>query len=242
MGATGQGGGKGNNSINSFNDGPTTIKLDSPLVYSDNIQYMGNGKNQIITFENKQIGAKREHNLLIMNDGSVVESNTGGKKKVSASISARLKADIYTHNHPREEGVLGGSFSAEDMSNFIQFNQRMYRAAAKEGTYVISKGNNYDATKGAEFVKQITDFQNQSYKSTRKYTKQLQQEYDAAANKISADNSLTFAQKQAANNKAYKEVSDKLARYANNELLALHNWYITNANKYGLVYSLERRK
>ena len=243
MGSTGANtSGAGSTSITIFQDGPVTIEFDEPLVYSNTKQSIpSKAEKGIREFEAKHINSKTEYSYFVTDDGKVVESNHGGKKTVSASAYARLNSDLMTHNHPSVLGGLGGSFSADkDLYNFVNYKQHMYRAAAKEGVYVISKTPAFTKEGGKEFVKQATEFSKPLLAEARKYRLKLQKQAQAEANIIYADKSLTSKERSAKINKLVTDANIQLYKKQNPILIKIHNWYRDNAGKYGMIYGLEK--
>ena len=246
MGATGSNKSGKSNSVMALQDGNATITLDSPLVYSDTKQAMSSSAGkQIMSFENKHVDSKREHSILIMDDGTVIENNTGGKSSVKASTQARMKADILSHNHPNPiEGALGGTFSSADLNNFVNFNQHMYRASSKEGTYVITVDTDdpsYTRTRALNLVADYQKLEKQQNRNFKKLHIQWKQETSQALSDIYSDQTLSSSEMSKRSKAANKSFMDKQIKEANRQLVEAHNWLVQNANKYGFHYGLERR-
>ena len=221
MGSRGAGSGRTGAKITSFSDGNTTIDLsESPLVYGERDKALtGKAREAIENFENRRYKNKIEFSTFVTEDGSVIEENRGGRGSVGASYLARKTADAMSHNHPRPEGVLGGTFSTGDMSNFVQYKQHTYRATAKEGTYSISKGKNFD---GKNFLSAFK-------KAESEITKAAQNEFDSLNSKVRTG-ALSYEQ------------AVKKGAIANNKMLVgLHDWFLKNQKKYGYTYTLEKR-
>lgn len=223
MGSRGAGSGRvgSGGKITSFQDGGTTIDLsESPLVYGGKDKALtGKAREALENFENQRYKNKIEYSKFISDDGSTIEENRGGRGSVSASYSARMTADAMSHNHPRSEGVIGGTFSTGDINNFTRFNQHTYRATTKEGTYSISKGKDFDGSGLANAYR----------KAEREITTQTRNENRALNSKVRSGE-LTYEQairKNTANN--------------NKMLVSLHNWLNDNQKKYGYTYTLEKR-
>ena len=193
---------------------------ETPLVYGQkDAALTGNARKALEDFENRRYKMKTEYSTFIDANGKVIESNHGNKGSVGATFYARKTADAMSHNHPREEGVLGGPFSAGDMQNFSNYNQTTYRATAKEGTYSITKGKNFKAEDFKNAVKAHSD---STYLKAKSITDQLAADYHAK--KID-----------------YKEYVAKHHKANNAMLVEDHNWFLANQKKYGYTYTLERR-
>ena len=220
------------------------ITLPEPLAYGS---YDVNVPQSILDFEEKRKSAKIEFSLLVNDDGTVIESNKGGKYGVKASTSARLNADILSHNHPRsDDGILGGTFSPGDINNFMKYNQHTYRADAKEGVYSMTKGERLgnDVQLRADMYKAYRDFDAgvhkesgvQISKYTTEYTSQARQiESDFRAGRISREEAINR------NNEAYGSYVVKANAEVNRALVQLHNWLIEHQKQYDYKYALFQR-
>ena len=224
MGSRGAGSGRTSigGKISQLSDGNTVIDLSgSPLVYGGLDKALtGKARETIENFENRRYKNKIEYSMFIKEDGSTIEENRGGRGSVSASYIARITADAMSHNHPRPEGVIGGTFSTGDINNFVKYNQHTYRATAKEGTYSISKGKNFDGKGFATAYKQA--------------------ERDISAKAKSDFTSLNFKVKSGT--LTYEQAVKQGATANNKMLVALHNWLNDNQKKYGYTYTLEKRQ
>ena len=211
----------GANTVRELTIGDDKIDLsDSPLVYGEKDKALtGQARTTIEAFENKRYGMKTEYSTFVDANGRVIENNHGNKGNVGATLYARKTADVMSHNHPREEGMLGGPFSAGDMANFSNFNQTTYRATAKEGTYSITKGKNF---KGQDFQKAVKAQSDASYQKCKSITDALASDYRAGK-------------------MTYSEYRIKAVKANNAMLVDDHNWFMANQKKYGYSYTLERR-
>ena len=223
MGSRGAGSGRvgSGGRITSFQDGDTTIDLsDSPLTYGGKDKALtGKAREAIEQFENNRYKNKIEYSTFVSDDGTVIENNKGGRGSVGASYSARQTADAMSHNHPRGEGVIGGTFSTGDMGNFVKYNQHTYRATAKEGTYSISKDKNFD---GNGFLSAFS-------KASR--------EIDSSASK---ENRLLNS-KVRTGEITYEQAIKQNRSINNKMLVSMHNWLLDNQKKYNYTYTLEKR-
>ena len=145
----------------------------------------------------------------------------GGRGSVSVPRSYHdQEGGVFTHIHPREAGVLGGTFSDADLYNFAKGKSKGTRAAAKEGTYSISKTGNFDR-KGFEA-----------------YVAQCNKEFDSNINRMAKDARDAFY----AGKVDYSSYRAMHRKNANTALVNLHNAYAAGQKKYGYVYTLEQHK
>lgn len=197
------------------------IELDSPLKYTGKDPYItGDIRDKMEVWEAKRRANKIEYSTILDENGNVVCENKGGKNSVRTLTRDRMTPNSYfSHNHPRDEaGVLSGTFSDGDLRNFATYKQITYRATGKEGTYSISKTNNF---KAAEFMSYI-----------RQSNSQLSKEYKNSVNQIISEYR---------NGKLdYKQTISKTNAAFNEWMVKTHNDLLANADKYGYVYSLER--
>lgn len=204
-------------------DGTSTIDLsDSPLRYGKSDKALdGRRRAEVEAFESRYVGAKVENAATFDSSGNITEQRRGGKGSVKTSVAKFNEADTYSHNHPRQQGVLGGTFSVADLSNFSVFDVTTVRAAAKEGTYSISKNwGKFDSAGFQQYYKseyaRITKEYNSTFRSLNKRVMANQMEYDT--------------------------YSREFTRTQNKQLVDLHNVLIRGQSQYGYSYTLERRK
>ena len=209
--------------------GDTTLNINgdiidlsaSPLVYGSNDPSLtGNARAVTEAFENKRYQNKVEYSQFIDANGNILETNKGGKGSVSASMWARQTADVMSHNHPRQDGIIGGTFSDGDIRNFGMFNQTTYRATAKEGTYSITKGTNYH---GRSMLNAYRAEVNRLTSNARSAGAQLKSDY--------RNGTVT-----------YKDAVKRSNQINNAMLVGMHNWLLANQSTYNYTYTLERRK
>ena len=120
--------------------------------------------------------------------------------------------------------MIGGTFSEADINGFANTmlfpNYKTMRAAAKEGTYSISRDTNFDGYGLRKYysgiIKTATSEYNASYNSITK---------SALAGSLSKEEYIAKA------NTAF-----------NKFLVDLHNGLINGQKQFGYFYSLERRK
>ena len=118
-------------------------------------------RKNLDAWETKRSKAKIEYAMSYYPDGTPIGKEVkGGKGSVKTPLSYHATdGATFTHNHPRGDGMLGGTFSPADLLNFAIGGNTTCRATAKEGTYSISKGKNFDKAGFNSYVaKANTDF------------------------------------------------------------------------------------
>ena len=141
-----------------------TIYLDIPLEYGGFDKGLDEEtRKKIQYFEYKYLskGGGLEWGMSIERD----KENFAQGDRIEVSIKP---GDIVTHIHPRRDGILGGNFSIADMEFFTNYdNIKTFRAVAKEGTYSITKGENFDAEKFRNaFIESENSLREQTFSST----------------------------------------------------------------------------
>lgn len=193
---------------------------DTPLIYGDlDSALTGNARTVIEQFENRRYTTKTEYSRFIDSNGNIIEENHGGRGSVGATMHARQTADAMSHNHPRGDGGLGGTFSEGDISNFSRFNQTTYRATAKEGTYSISKTGSFNG-------------------------KALSRDYDLAVKRMETNligNADSVKLQYRTGKISYNQAVTSIQKLNNAFLVEMHNWLLNNQSNYGYTYTLERR-
>lgn len=199
----------------------------SKIEFDGDLKYYGNDKNikgqvrqNIEAFETKRATSKIEYAYAVDKDGNpLMKEKRGGKGSVRVPLYVHdTDGATFTHIHPRGDGMLGGTFSSADLRNFAMFKNTTCRAKAKEGTYSITKGKNFDKNGFMTMVRQAdSDFT----KELRTINRSLQSKINSG--KISYEDGL----KQSA--KAF-----------NTALINLHNAYKSGEKKYGYTYTLEK--
>ena len=207
-------------------DGQITIGMDT-VEFDGTLNYYGNEtaisreqRDGVSTFEGKRKKAKVEYAYAVDADGNPIGQEVrGGKTSVSAPIKFHdTQGAVFTHNHPREDGVFGGTFSTADLRNFAIFGNKTERAVAKEGTYSITKKKNFDSSGFQSFI--------------NKQHSEARQAYADALSVISKDRTSGKIN--------YDEYRVRAKRAMNNYLIDLHNRYKSGEKTYGYSYTLER--
>ena len=248
MGSTGSGKPKELGIKNVTMPDGTEIELEDELEYGTDT---GKGRlpQTVTDFENKRKKAKIEYDILTRADGTVIESNKGGKRSVRSTVFANALANITSHNHPRsgdEAGILGGTFSPQDISNFMRFpNQTTLRAVAGEGTYSITKtpGLKQDTRLSAKFATDFRDFERDSGKDYDTAERAAYSVYRSIQNSNNSDvrlGKMDWSEASKRNHAAYEDYMKEVCKAQNRQLIRMHKWLIDNQKKYGYTYGLER--
>lgn len=203
-------------------DGSRIDMSHAPLKYGKHDRTMTTPvRDAVDRFEEKRMRNKIEYGCLVDERGNVISERKGGKGSVRMYNRDYEKAVVMTHIHPREAGMLGGSFSREDIDALIKFPKLMtMRAVAKEGTYSLSKGKGFNST----------GFQ--KYFST--HYDQNRAEYSRKAKALTAD--------YRAGKIDYSTYSKAFDREFNKYLSDNHKMILDGQKKFGYTYTLERRK
>lgn len=214
------GGGKGAS-------GELVLPNGSKIEFEGTLQYGGNdaaltgtARQNVTQWEGKRVKNKVEYAYATDANGNPVGAEIRGSKG-SVRVPRRFHENpdgTFTHIHPREDGLLGGTFSQQDLLNFANYSTRTVRAAAKEGTYSISKGKNFDKYGFKNYIGQAQKAFNKSY-----------------SDKISRLGKLWRGGKI-----SYDEYLKGNAKAFNTALVELHNAYRKGQNTYGYSYTLEK--
>lgn len=220
-GRGGQRGGGGSVGPTSLSIGTDTIEMSSPLVYGKKDPALsGAVRAAVETWEAKRSKNKVEYANAWDKNGRALGEVKGSKGSVRIPYSYHNQpGGSYSHIHPREAGILGGTFSQADIQNMVSHTTEMTRAVAKEGTYSISKGQNFD---GKGLLKYFAAEDNRITKAYKAEEKQYRNDYHAGK--------ITYA-----------EYDAKASKAANDMLVNLHNALLAGRKQYGYNYTLEKR-
>lgn len=200
------------------------IEFEGELKFGkDDPNVTGKQRQAIEDWEGKRVKNKVEYAYAVDENGVPVGKEIRGTKGSVAppQYYRDVPNGAYSHIHPRStDGVMGGTFSGADMNNFARSKGRTYRAAAKEGTYSISKGAGFDS---AGF---------KSYFATS--DKKHQSEYHAKVKVLNAD--------YRAGKISYNDCVKGNAKAFNTWMVKSHNDLLAGQKQYGYTYTLERRK
>ena len=233
-GATGGGSWRAEQSVRGSDGAPIDLS-DAPLRYSsDDSSVTGNVRTVIDAFEKARVKNKIEFARIVDANGNIIEERRGGSGSVRSSVRALNAGDTFSHNHPREGGKLGGTFSVADVDNFANYGIRTYRAAAPEGTYSISKGRNFNSAGLKRYYAGVHAASEREYRAT---VRELGVKYSAVYRAYRAGTASRTEY-----NNAYKSYRDGAEKAFNKWLVSNHNALIAGQRQYGYTYKLERRK
>ena len=223
--AKGNRGGRGKTTIGSFKDGANIngdiIEFDGDLKLTKNDGSINPVQRAAVDlWEAKRANMKIEYANAFGFQGSEYGELRGGPNGVNLKpYYFANRGSVVTHIHPRGDGGLGGTFSDADIKAWSRGNGNTIRAVAKEGTYSISKGKNFNGSGLYAYVQ----------KQFNSYTKSLQTTKRSLQSKV---NSGSMTAKQA--NKI-------LQKEFNTVLVSMHNDLLNNQSVYGYNYYLEKR-
>ena len=223
-GASSGGGGGGGGATGELGlpDG-TKVEFEGTLHFDgDDPELTGKARQVITDWEDKRFKNKVEYAYAVDADGNPVGAERkGGKGSVRTPVSYHDSPDgTFSHVHPREDGVLGGTFSGQDMRNFANYRGKTIRATAKEGTYSMSKKKGFDS---AGFKKYAATGESEFKANNRKLHDVVYQQYRSGQ--------ITYSQYKLGAAKAF-----------NTALVGLHEHYRKGQQQYGYTYTLEGRK
>ena len=198
---------------------------ENPLKYgSDDPAVTGTMRSNIEAWESKRITNKIEYGQLYKTDGTPLGAERrGGKSGVLFITRLYEQAQAWSHTHPRsgdEEGMLGGTFSKEDLIDFGKNAPPTARAATAEGTYSITRGAKFDETGFRSWL--TSEYENPMKDHS---TRMAQATVDCVNGKIT-----------------YSEWEKAQIQSFNRALVETHNALLANQKKYGYFYTLEKRR
>ena len=217
-GRSGSSGGGGGTRVYEKSGGYIDLS-DNPLMYGNNDEALsGLRREKIVEFEEKYADAKIEHSRVVDKDGNIYSERKGKAGSVEMVKKQGETGQTGSHNHPREPGVLGGTFSGADVKIFSQKEYDTLRARAKEGTYSISKKENFNADGLIQYEKKFTEVLKKEYRDNNNRVKQQYKKGE-----------ITLVQAIEQQNKNF-----------NSYLVKRHNAFISGKQEYGYNYVLER--
>lgn len=220
-GASGGGGGGGGATGELVLPNGSKIEFEGTLHYDgDDKALTGAARAAVTGFEQKRVGAKVEYGYAVDANGNPVgKEMRGGKGSVRMPITYTNQPNgTWSHIHPRGDGMLGGTFSSADLRVFARGSSKTARAAAKEGTYSISKGKGFDASGFSKFAA----------KADAEFSANYRKRSGVAA-KAYRDGKMSYGDYQKAVAKAF-----------NTSLVELHGTYRSGQKQYGYSYTLEK--
>lgn len=207
---------------------PKAISLEG-YEFDGNLEYYENDPNlsqeqriSLTEWESREFKYGTEYAIAIDAKGNVLGTAEGDPDKVYVSPSLKDKGGtVISHSHIRESnsGILGGTFSYNDMGDLLSHNYSTIRAVSVEGVYSLSKLDAFDAL-GFNGMAVRTD------KMFNDMASRIDKAYDDA---VSAGEDKTSAWKT-------------YAREYNNILLWMHNEYKAYEAEYGYYYTLEAKQ
>lgn len=216
-GAISSGGGTGDGFSGGADFFGDIVEFDGDLTYGNNDPFVtGSARTTIEAWERKRYERKVEYAIASDVNGNLTSEVRGGKGSVRTPAFYD-DVGIFTHNHPREGGGLGGTFSEADLNGWTRGKGVTLRATAKEGTYSISKSTRFDKNGFLSYYKSANN----------KREKERKQRFNDIVNRYSSGK-ITYAQAMLENQKSF-----------NTYVVALHSDLIAGQNKYGYVYALE---
>lgn len=197
------------------------IEFEGTLKYDgDDKAVTGTARQTITSWEKKRVKAKIEYGYAVDENGNPLGTEVrGGKGSVRVPLKFHdTENAIFTHVHPRGDGMLGGTFSSADLRNFSVFKNKTVRATAKEGTYSISKTKNFDV---------------QGFNS---YVRKCEREFKTSISTKRTE----LEQKYRGSKMTWSEYKKESAKNFNSALVDLHNKYSAGQKAYGYTYTLEK--
>lgn len=219
-GASGGGGGGGATGELVLPNG-SKIEFEGTLHYDgDDKALTGKARAAVTGWEAKRVKNKIEYAFAVDADGNPVGAEVkGGKGSVrTPRYYLDNNGGAFTHIHPRGDGMLGGTFSGADLRNFAARSTKTTRAAAKEGTYSISKGKGFDAAGFRSFAARADAEFSANYRKR-----------SSVAGKAYREGKMSYGDYLKANAKAF-----------NTALVELHETLRGGQKKYGYTYTLEK--
>lgn len=203
-------------------DGSRIDMSHAPLKYGkDDASLKGAVKDVVSKFEDKRMKAKVEYGFLTDDKGNIITEKRGGKGGVAMYDRDWAKATVMSHIHPREAGMLGGSFSEADIDTFTYFNNvRTMRAVAKEGIYSMTKGKSFNAS------------------GLKSYFNQRHSELRAGFSKTANALNKSYKSGQIDYDTYYKRYSREFNKFLSDS----HRMILDGQKKFGYTYTLERRR
>lgn len=205
--------------------GELTLPDGSKIEFDGDLRYGGkdptltaDARKSIEAWEAKRRKAKIEYAYSVNEDGTPVGKECrGGKGSVSSPMSYKGPGTTFSHNHPRGDGMLGGTFSTADLRNFANNSGKTSRATAKEGTYSISKTGRFNADGFKRFVATTHG--------------KIRGDYDSVHTKLAKD--------YRSGRIDYNGYLTQNAKAFNTMLVNLHAAFSKGQKTYGYTYTLE---
>lgn len=234
--------------------GLENIEFDGALRYSKrDRQILVNVRPNVDYWENQRYKSKVEFASSFRIDGTRIGEVRGTKDKVDVPYAYHATPNaVFTHVHPREQTLLGGTFSLKDLENFAKYANKTARATAKEGTYSISKSRKFKKAEFESYIQTMRKNHHDVYESKNERTVKKFEKKKDRANKavlrILKSKVFNYSQKAVLMNKLSvrdienrKKKANELNKNFNTYLVDVHADLLKNQRKYGYFYGLERR-
>lgn len=207
--------------LKEFYDNGQLIDLAGlPLHYGDKANMLTKVKKTLENLELKYYNSPIEYGRLVNSKGKIIQDAVGDAKSVRTLTSNWKKSYAYTHIHPREKGILGGTLSEQDIIVFCQYsNVKIMRAAAKEGIYSMIKLSNFNGSGLKEYY----------HEEIKNWTH------------VTTVNMCEILNKYIKSKITYDEYSQEYNKETNRFLVGLHNILFMGQFKFNYSYTLERR-
>lgn len=205
--------------------GTTADLSDNPLRYGADSTPLSAGQRAAVEAqEKKRLSAKIEFVAVYDASGHQIGAECRGGRDSCNIPECMLNTDgsVLTHNHPcgkGKEGIIGGSFSEDDIDMFETSNVRTMRASAAEGTYSMTKGAGFDGKGLMSYIKSVDS------DAANKHRQRC-----GALVDLNLSGNISLADYNAGCTKSF-----------NAYLVDLHNAFIGGQKKYGYTYGLEAR-
>ena len=187
------------------------MKLDIQIFGGRGATSSNKLSSTLSNIEKSRIGLTSEKLTILDKNGKILKELDGGDNYVDAREYRNLmKNAIITHNHPTDD-----NFSSNDIKEFIDSDIYEIRASTSKETYSLKKGNGKLNPK----IKEA-------------YEKENMNSWNYANNKLGEKiKNKTLGYNPTENPRQYNLDRQRLrAEYK-------HNWFKTNAKKYGYIYS-----
>jgi len=205
--------------------GTTADLSDNPLRYGADSTPLSAGQRAAVEAQEKRrLSAKVEFAAVYDVSGNPIGTECRGGRD-SCNIPEHMlntEGSVLTHNHPcgkGKEGILGGSFSEDDIDLFITSSVSTMRASSAEGTYSMTKGAGFD---GKGLMSYIGSVDSDAADKHEQRCKSLTGLYESGR--------ISGADYDAGYTKSF-----------NSYIVDMHNAFLSGQKEYHYTYGLEAR-